>query len=396
MTDSRLQGIRADLPATEAFAYLNTGTAGPLPRPSAEVLRAEVQAELEQGRIVQAGFERLMTAIEDLRAAFARLLGADADEIALTHHTTEGMNIATWGLNWQPGDEILVTNLEHEGALLPAYVAARRLGVDVRVADLGLGDDPEAVLAALDANLTPRTRLLSISHVSWSTGACLPLAEIVELAHRKGTLVAVDGAQSAGAIPIDVHALGVDFYAIPGQKWLCGPEGMGAFYVRRDRISLLRPTYVGFFSLRDPESWTLSGDVLFADGAKRYEIGSLFRPGLHAMLASLTWISEKAGWEWAFKRIQELAGEARELLATLPGATVYTPPTHAGLVSFTVEGLDPLATVEALSAQGIVIRAVPFRGGYALRVSTGFYNTCEELARLRDVLATLINELPKR
>ncbi|MCZ7571828.1 MAG: aminotransferase class V-fold PLP-dependent enzyme [Ardenticatenaceae bacterium] len=391
MSDSHLRAVRADVPATEHCAYLNTGTCGPVPRPALAALRAEAEHAFEQGRANIADYDRFKTTVAELRADFARLLGADADEIALTHHTTEGMNIATWGLNWQSGDEVLVTTLEHEGGLIPAYVAARRFGVDVRVADLGRGGDPGAVLAALEAGLTPRTRLLSISHVSWNSGACLPLAEIVALAHRRGVLVAVDGAQSAGAVPLDVHALGVDFYALPGQKWLCGPEGVGALYVRRDRISLLRPTFAGFSSLRDPESCSLSGDFLFADSAKRYEVGTAFRPAIDAMRASLCWLEETVGWEWAFTRVHALADEACTLLGALPGAVIYTPRAHAGLTTFTVAGLDPVAAVEALAAQGIIIRHVPFQGAHALRVSTGFYNTTGELERVRDALAALIS-----
>lgn len=390
MNDHHLGAVRSELPATEHCAYLNTGTSGPLPRPALEALRAQLEYEFRRGRANPADFDLIKATLEGLRADFARLLGAGVDEIALTHHTTEGMNIATWGLNWQPGDELLVTNLEHEGGIIPAYVAAQRFGVDVRVADLGPGSDPGAVLEALDAALTPRTRLLSISHVSWSSGACLPLAEIVALAHQRGALVAVDGAQSAGAIPLNLHTLGADFYAVPGQKWLCGPEGVGAFYVRRDRISLLRPTFVGFLSLRDPESWTLSGDYLLAEGAKRYEVGSVFRPGLFAMRASLRWLEESVGWEWAHTRIQALAERASELLGALPGVTIHTPSAHAGLTTFTIDGLDPVAAVEVLRAQNIILRYVPFQGTHALRVSTGFYNTIDELERLRDALGALI------
>ncbi|HEX6290267.1 MAG TPA: aminotransferase class V-fold PLP-dependent enzyme [Herpetosiphonaceae bacterium] len=390
MNADHVRMVRAALAAVASSVYLNTGTAGPLPRAALDALITESQHDFERGRADIIAYERVLKTFEELRAAFAGLLGAATDEIAITHHTSEGMNIGCWGLNWQPGDELLLTNLEHEGGLLPAYAAAQRFGVDVRVADLGLGDDPAAVLAALDAAITPRTRLLSISHVSWSSGACLPLSEIVALAHRRGVLVLVDGAQSVGAIPLDLHALKVDFYAIPGQKWLCGPEGVGALYVRRDRISLLRPTFVSFFSLRDSESYTLSGDALYAPGARRYEVGTIFRPGLYAMLASLRWLESSVGWHWAFERIQHLADRGRALLGALPGATILTPDSHAGLVAFTVESLDPATTAEKLRAQGIIIRTIPLSDSYVLRISTGFYNTEEELLRLRDALAALI------
>jgi L-cysteine/cystine lyase len=392
MNDEHVHTLRPALGGVTTSVYLNNGTAGPLPQVALDALIAESRYDFERGRADILAFERMLGTLEQLREAFARMLNAGTDEIAITHHTSDGMNIGTWGLNWQPGDELLITNLEHEGGLLPAYAAAQRFGVDVRVADLGLGNDPAAVLAALDAAITPRTRLLSISHVSWSSGATLPLAEIVALAHRRGVLVLVDGAQSVGAIPLDLHALGVDFYAIPGQKWLCGPEGIGALYVRRDRISLLRPTFVSYLSLHTPESYSLSGDFLYAGGARRYEVGTIFRPGLYAMLASLQWIEATVGWDWAFARIQQLADRARTLLGTLPGATILTPDAHAGLVAFTIAGLDPTITANTLLAQDIIMRTIPTQGSYVLRVSTGFYNTEQELVQVRDMLATLIEQ----
>ncbi|HEY0737906.1 MAG TPA: aminotransferase class V-fold PLP-dependent enzyme [Herpetosiphonaceae bacterium] len=392
MNHDHLSRIRADLGAVTATAYLNTGTAGPFPKVAQQALLDEAQHNFEHGRGDILGFERVIQTLDGLRAAFARLVHADADEIALTHHTTDGMNIVSWGLNWQPGDELLTTSLEHEGGLLPAYAVAQRFGVDMRVADLGLGNDRAAVLAALDEAITPRTRLLSVSHVSWSSGALLPLDEIVALAHRRGVLVLVDGAQSVGAVPLDLHASGVDFYAIPGQKWLCGPEGVGALYVRRDRMSLLRPTFVGVFSLRDSESYTLSGDFLYDRSARRYETSSIFRPGTAAMLASLNWLETTVGWEWAFDRIQMLADRARELLAELPGTTILTTSEHAGLVAFTIDGLDPTTIAGTLRSHNIILRTIPVAGGYVLRVSTGFYNTEEELLLLRDTLAEIIQQ----
>ncbi|HIC89903.1 MAG TPA: aminotransferase class V-fold PLP-dependent enzyme [Anaerolineae bacterium] len=386
MTDAQIvDRIRAELPAVQRYVYLNTGTAGPLSHRTADALAALASAELTQGRIHPDNYEPIMATINELREHLARLMGADVDEIALTHHTTDGMNIATWGLNWRPGDELLTTNLEHEGGLLPLYMVRQRFGVTIRFANLGLGGGD--VAARIEQAITPRTRLLSISHVSFRTGALLPLDEIVDVAHRHGVLVVVDGAQSAGAIPVDMHALGVDFYAIPGQKWLCGPEGTGALYVRRDRISELNPTFVGYFSTEGSPPMDMTGYFMPAPGARRYEVSTMYYPGLAGWLESLRWL-EELGSEWIYGRIQVITGRWRAMLDSIPGAGLLTPASYAGLTSFTVEGLDPEQATQALVEQGILIRYVD--QPYCLRVSTGFYNNENDLVCLRDALERLV------
>src|SRR5690606_8258970 len=126
-------------------------------------------------------------------------------------------------------------------------------------------DDHLDLIDKFRAAINDRTRLVSLSHVSWKTGTVFPLAEVARAAHQHGALVAVDGAQSGGAIGIDVKKLDVDFYAIPGQKWLCGPEGTGALYVRRERLADLRQTYVGFPSMRDGRAQDFEGNFLVAE-----------------------------------------------------------------------------------------------------------------------------------
>ena len=392
MTDSsKLAAIRQELPAVTDCVYLNTGTCGPLPRRAADAICRETGHELNHGRIDFDDFVRVFEAVGQVRQSLARLLGADADEIALTHHTTDGMNIGTWGLDWRPGDELITTTLEHEGGLMPAYMAGRRQRLGLRVVDLGAGEGD--VVGQLEAAITPRTRLISLSHVSYTTGARLPLAEIVDMAHRHHVLVLVDAAQSAGAIQFDAQQLGVDMVAVPGQKWLCGPEGIGALYVRRDCWSMLSPTFVGFLSLWPDMKMDRTGQFLLSPDARRYEIGSRFRPGVFAMLESLRWLEDPAevGWEWAFRRIEHLAHVAAGLLDDLPGVRLVTPANRAGLISFAVDGPGPDQLVAALAERRIRVRAIhPLD---CLRASTGFYNTEEDLTALRDALAQVMHEL---
>ena len=387
----KLEQIRGQLPAVQRAAFLNTGSFGPLPIVAAEAMAKDAQHELEIGRADIAAFLKFKETVLETRSALGQLLNVDASSIALTHNTTEGMNIITWGLEWRPGDEAVTTSLEHPGGLYPLYMVRARRGVVLRFADLGLGANP---LPAIERAFTARTRLLVLSHVSYSSGACFPLREIIRFAHSQGVPVAVDGAQSAGVFDIDLDALNVDFYAIPGQKWLCGPEGTGGLYVRPDRLADLQPTFVGYGSF-ERQDW--QGHYLPMPGAARYHALTFYRPGIIGHLAALGWFQETVDPAWAYQRIAFLAARCRELLNGLGGVHVITPAQRqAGLVNFVPQGWSPRrmsALTWALINQGFLIRSIP-HPPYCLRVSTGFYNTEEELIGLRDKLGELLDAGP--
>jgi L-cysteine/cystine lyase len=390
--NDKLDQIRDQLPAVQRVAFLNTGTCGPLPVVVAETMADAARRELEVGRADIAAYVAFWEKIAQTRAALGQFFGVDAHTIALTHHTTEGMNIVTWGLEWQPGDEVVTTTLEHEGGLYPLYVVRARRGVVLRFADVGTGADP---LPAIECAFTPRTRLLALSHVSYSSGARFPLDEIIRFAHSRGAMVVVDGAQSAGVFDIDLKALDVDFYAISGQKWLCGPEGTGALYVRPDRLADLQLTFVGYSSF---ESQDWQGHFLPMPGAARYHTATVYRPGIAGQLAALKWFRETVEPQWAYQRITYLAGRCRELLEGLENVHVVTPPQRqAGLVNFAPLGWSPrrmVGLMQALVEGGYLVRAI-FHKPYCLRVSTGFYNTEQELIGLRDALGELLDAGPE-
>src|SRR5438876_8251806 len=228
----------------------------------------------------------------------ARLVNADVEEIALTKNTCEGLNIIIFGINWHEGDEVITTNHEHISLLAPLYQLRDRYGIVIRFADIG----PSAelpVLKAIADLVTPRTRLISISHVIWTTGAVLNISEVAYMGREWGIPVLIDGAQSAGAIPIDVKALGVDFYAIPMQKWLCGPDGTGALYIRREALNYVTPTYVGYWSVKHEEGveWELE------EGAQRFELGGRQSAAVAGQAAVLHWLEETGGYPWLHERI---------------------------------------------------------------------------------------------
>ena len=311
-------------------------------------------------------------------AVWLSLLNADVEEIALTDNTGEGLNIISFGINWHEGDEVITTHHEHISLLAPLYQLRDRYGIVIRVADIG----PTAelpVLKAIADLVTPRTRLISISHVTWTTGAVLNISEVAYMGREWGIPVLIDGAQSAGAIPIDVKALGVDFYAIPMQKWLCGPDGTGALYVRKEMLHLLfrQPTLAtGRSSMRKDFEWEL------LDNAQRFEVGGRQTAAIAGQAAVLNWLEKTVGHKWLFERIISLSGYAYKALREVPGLTIFTPrPGESGLVTFTLEGRDDAEIVTLLRDKyNIFIRNIP--STKSLRISTGFYNTEEEIDKL--------------
>jgi L-cysteine/cystine lyase len=383
--------VRSQLPATEALAYLNTGTTGPLPRRTHEVMAAAAAAEFRDGRASMQAYLQFRGHSAALRGMLADALGADQTEIALTRSTTEGMNMAICGLDWKPGDIAVTTTVEHGGALIPLYQLHQRDGVSIEFADAASGE-PEEVLAAMESAVRPGVKLVVLSHVAYGTGAVLPVQAIAALAHEHGALVLVDGAQSVGATEVDFHALGADFYAFPGQKWLCGPEGTGGLYVSAAAMERLQPTYVGFGSVNhekyqpgDPDSFALVGT------AARYEAGTFYRPAIYGLAASLSWLHEDIGLSVVHEQVSGLREYAAGRLGELDGVRLMAPASAlAGLVVFRHPDLDPVTCVGYLAEHRVSIRSIPDNG--ALRLSCGFYNTREEIDRTIGLIADLLGQ----
>ena len=343
----------------DRYAYLNTGTFGPLPRASVEAMQAVERQELENGRSSRAYFEQVLAQREELRAAFAGLLASQPEQVALTASTTEGCNIVLRGLGIGPDDEVVTTDSEHPGLMGGLVVSGAALRI-AEVRDLPVGN----VLDAIQSCITSRTRLVALSHVSWITGAAFPVRELA----GRGVPVLVDGAQAAGAVPVDVEELGVDFYTVSAQKWLLGPASTGALYVAPDRLDECRVACPSYFSWKLP-------DYELKDTAVRFE-GSWTPPASVAGLLSSFAFATEAGEE-RFARAGEAASRCRALLLE-HGAEVVTEPGQATLVSWRVE--DSEAVVERLAGRDVVVRDLPGTG--LVRASCGYWTSEGDLERL--------------
>ncbi len=338
---------RALFPVLEHVAYLNAGTFGPLARPTAEAVAAQEEQNLLQGRLGRVYFERLLAVREELRAQLAGLVGAEPAQVALTGSTTDGCNIVLAGLGLGPEDEVITTSEEHFGLLGPLWAS----GAHVVVA----APTPEAILAAV----TPRTRLIAVSQVLWTSGQMLPVRELRE---QTGIPLLVDGAQSVGAIPVELA--GVDYLTISGQKWLCGPDGTGGLAVAEpESLRVARPSY---FS---QAAYEHTGEFEPKAGAARFDPGTV-------PLASLLGLQAAVGLrpEWAFERAGELAARCRELLEP----HVEVVPGDATLVAFRAD--DSAAVVERLAEADVSVREIPGTG--LVRVSCGWWTSEDDLTRL--------------
>lgn len=358
--------FRSQFPVFERLCYLNAGTEGPIPRRAAEAAHARIDQELAQGRCGHEYFEELLQLASRLRASYAGVLGSDETEVALTGSTTDGVNTVLGGLDLHSGDEVVTSNEEHPGLLAPLGLARRRFGIEVKVVPF------TEVAAAVSRS----TRLIACSHVSWVSGRVADVKALM----ATGVPVLLDAAQALGAVPVDVRALGCDFYAASGQKWLCGPEGSGCLFIRQDRLDQLLVPWPGYGSLADP-AHALESEP--AEGVKRLDHG--FPPAIRstAALASLEVLAE-AGWDWVHERAASLAAWLADRLAEL-GLEVG-PRGRSTLVSWKAE--DPQAEVERLAARGFVVRSIPAFG--LIRASVGAWSSESELEGLATLAAGLV------
>jgi L-cysteine/cystine lyase len=383
---SKVDAIRAEMPYASSHVFLNAGSFGPIPQRTMDAIQEYMQLEFEQGRSFQREAETKTTAREAAAAAF----NTPVKTVALTRHTTDGMNIGIMGLNWEPGDELIITDTEHPGGQYPSYVVARRFGVQMR--RVNLGDGTGDVVGAVEAAITPKTRMIVTSHLTWNTGSVLPVQEIQELANKHNLILVCDAAQSAGSIPANLGEMGIDVYATPGQKWLCGPEGTGATFISERGIERLNQTVVGGSSMQYGAIEHLGGYVLPNPGANRFEVAGVNQPAIAGYTSSVSWISQELGMEWVHQRISELGQYAWDKLANIDGVTVLTPKDRmAGLVSFTVEGVEPPALVERLAQDKVIIRNIGFP--VCSRLSASFYNTEEDIDQAASAIETARREL---
>jgi L-cysteine/cystine lyase len=354
-----LRSLRAQFPVLERIAYLNAGTNGPVPRRALDAASGSLRSQAESGRGGEAFFKAFVEGAEALRGRVAGLLGCDRAELALTCSTTDGVNAVLAALDLRRGDEVLTSDEEHPGVLAPLGALRERVGIRVRTAPF----------AEMPGEVGSNTRLVACSHVSWLTGRVMDTAALA----AAGAPVLLDGAQGLGAVPADVRFLGCDFYAASGQKWLCGPNGIGYLYARSELAGDLPAPWPGYHVLVDsarPLESELHPD------ARRLGTGFPSPHDTAFAHASLD-VLEEAGIERAQERAAALAARLADGLGE-HGVSV-APRGASTLVSFEVP--DPPGFVARVEAQErVLMRALP--GTPYVRASVGAWSSEEELDRL--------------
>jgi L-cysteine/cystine lyase len=354
---------RAEFPVLERFAYLNAGSLGPLSRRTLAAMQEQLRWDNDRGRGGKEFIDAMLGLRARVREKLAALIGATPDRLALTSSTTDGCNIVLAGLDLGADDEIVTTNSEHPGLLAPLHLTGAR----VHVAEVTTRPTAEALDAIL-AEVTPRTRLLALSHVIWTTGQVMP---VHELKRETGLPLLVDGAQSVGAVPVDVGEL--DFYTVSCQKWLCGPEPLGALYVR-DPEGLT----IAFASYFTQQSIERDGTFVPREGAHRFDTGWLPTAALAGLEAALD-----SAPEWRYERAAEMTERCRRALSER--FEVNGEPGQGTLVSFVAPG-DPIEDAARLYDAGVIVRDLPGTGW--LRTSCGWWTNDHDFERLVEALTS--------
>jgi L-cysteine/cystine lyase len=383
--------LRDSIRATRDVIYMNTGFTGPSPEPVIRRIQEVLEHEASVGPASVEGLAQSRRITEEARQTVASLLNADFEEVNITHGTTEGLNIVIYGMEWKPGDEFISCNLEHMALGTPCNVLEERYGVTVKRVDVPANASAAESAERFKAAMTPRTKLIALSHVQYSCGLKLPMKEIIAAAHEMGIPVAVDGAQTGGQLAVDVRALDVDFYAISGQKWFLGPNGTGAIFVKKDHLPNLEPI---FTTNAIADARAMPGDG--PGGANpwmRFRIASQ-NPALVAGFDQAIKVLQEIGLDEIEAYSKRLGDRMRAGIAQIPGCSVTGPTADdatCGLTSVAVEGWEPSQVVNALwDRYHIAVRAVASPAG--IRFSTAPFNTEEEVDRALQALRTVASE----
>jgi cysteine desulfurase/selenocysteine lyase len=366
--------LRNHFPVTRKYVFLNHAGVSPLPEVSMKAVYDYVRSAGEEG---SEAISRWVGRQESVRSRLAQLIGARPSEIAFVGSTSEGISIAANGLDWREGDNVIIPEVEFPSNVYP-WLNLKRRGVEVRWWRTSNG---RLNLDDLRGLLDSRTRLVSVSAVQYGNGFRVDLAGLAELLKKKKVFLCVDGIQQVGAIPLDVKAMGVDFLAADGHKWLLSLEGLGFFFCQENLLDRINPATVGWKSVAKALEFHRIDFTLRSDAA-RFEPGSLNTAGIYALGASVELLLS-IGIAPIFKKISTLIDELAEGLAGRGLRILSRLGEHerSGILVFTTGERDR-ELYEHLGRNKII---TSLRGG-GVRLSPHFYNNEEDVRRFFEAL----------
>lgn len=367
------KAVRGQYPLARTRGYMNTGGLGPAPY---SVMDAYTTSLWNLQRSSEHGHGQL----DPVRERVAGFFGVEANEIAFMRNATEGNATIASGMKLKAGDEVIFESHVHPGGAMAWMTRQKEHGVVVKMFE----PDPDSVetnLERIEALITPRTRCIQISHITAPTGIHLPAAEIGKLARSRGIWYHVDGAQSAGAIPINLIEINCDSFAACGHKWMGAPHGTGFLYVRHDRLNEIVPTEVGAYSNGE---FVLPNVFDYADSAVRFEPGTRDSSSVVGMGAAIDFM-ESIGIERIRDRGRQLAQRLQTGMKQIDGVTVLSPASDLlGAATTTIKvasmRYDELYTLLARDYK-LRCRIVTEQGLDAVRISTHIFNSPDEVDR---------------
>ncbi len=374
VSDDLWENVRNEFPLTRERTYFNNGTSGPNPQKVADAVIKTTH---------DINFTGEYGSNNGAREKVAAFLGVKNTEIALTHNTTEGINIVTWGLPLKKGDEVIITLHEHVGNALPWLNRAKLDGIILRPFQPGKTADEN--ISLIKKLITPKTKVIAIPHITCTTGLVFPVREISALAASRGIFTAIDGAHGAGTLNLDLKELGCDFYASSFHKWMLGPGGTGFLYVKESLLDTLQAYWVGAYT---DNGWDMETQPPSFKGyvptAHRYDYGSQSAALFAGAEASVTFM-QSIGMQKVENRIRALSTHLYDGLKDLGAGIELLTPSEASsrisMITFKIKGTDYREFNSLAGKSRFRIRVVPESNLQALRISTHIYNNFDEIDR---------------
>jgi len=382
--ESWLETVRKEIPAVKNSIYFQTGGIGA--SPIGVINEIKEKLEFQNRGPADPRFSSVMAKIEpDLRAHIAQYFDAESDEIALTHSTTEGINIALWSRNWVRGDEVILSNQEHPANIIPWYNLRDRFGIKIRFADLSVGKN---LITAVKSEITTLTKMVSISHVSRENGRALRTdhsAELGDYLREREIRYHLDGAQGPGNVPTSFHQLNCDYYSMCGHKWLLGPKGTGALYVRKEILNNTLPSWIGSHSHKTMD---YEGNYELKSDASRFEFGTRALADFAGFDFAINWMAKIGFWR-VYNRINHLIQYAVKKVNESNKFKVVSPENEkewSGVFVLRLPAGYNAWDIYTKLAENDNILTSPVKIKRDLRICLHFFNTREEFNILMEKL----------